>query len=83
VNTIKKPRNDAEILTLLRQLCDAYINNDTNLINKLEPLATKIGKELNQRGGIEEMRQIWYQLGNVRGARTLEMHWDGIGNWRG
>ena len=83
VNTIKKPRNDAEILSLLRQLCNAYANNDTNLIEKLEPLATKIGKELDQHGGIEEMRRIWYQLGNIRGARTLEMHWSGIGDWRG
>ena len=44
VNTIKKPRNDAEILSLLRQLCNAYANNDTNLIEKLEPLAQRLVK---------------------------------------
>lgn len=74
---------DTEMLKTLHQLCDAYVANDTGAIARLEPLATQIGEELNRRGGMEEMRRIFHALGPRRGARTLEMHWDGIGDWRG
>ena len=76
-------RHEEDTLYILRRLCRAYAENDTETIAWLEPGATKIGRRLNRRGGIEEMRRIWYQLGGIRGARTLEMHWDGIGEWRG
>lgn len=78
-----KCMNDQEMLETLRQLCDAYTLNETAVIARLEPLATQIGEELNRRGGIEEMRRMWNRLDNMRGARTLDMHWDGIGDWRG
>lgn len=74
--------NDNEMLHVLKNLCDAYTNNDP-VYKELEPAATEIGKQLNERGGIEEMRRIFGQLGGMPGARTLEMHWDGIGDWRG
>ena len=48
----------------------------------LEPVATSIGHLLNLRGGLQEMRRVWHLLGNMPGA-TLDMHWDGIGDWRG
>lgn len=74
---------DDQMLKTLRRLCNAYAQDDAAAISKLEPLATKIGEDLNIVGGIEEMRRIWNKLGNMRGARTLDMHWGGIGDWRG
>jgi hypothetical protein len=75
--------SEQEMLDTLRRLCDAYTRNDRTAIASLEPIATQIGEELNRQGGIEEMRRVWYRLGNIPGARTLDMHWDGIGDWRG
>ena len=49
----------------------------------LEPLARQIGEALNQQGGLTEMRRVFALLGGRRGSRTLEMHWNGIGEWRG
>lgn len=74
---------DSEMLNVLRRLCDAYAQDDMQAIAELEPQATQIGEELNQRGGLKEMQRLFEMLGNVRGARTLEMHWGGIGDWRG
>jgi HEAT repeat protein len=69
-------------LEVLCQLCDAYAENDKTRITRLEPLATRIGKDLDRRGGLKEMRKMFEQLGGRRGSRTLEMHWNGIGDWR-
>lgn len=74
---------DPEMLNVLHRLCDAYATDDTQAITQLEPRATKIGEELNQRGGLPEMQRLFEKLGSIRGARTLEMHWGGIGDWRG
>ena len=74
--------SDQEMLSTLKRLCNAYAQDDP-IYKELEPLATKIGQQLNDRGGINEMRRIFYQLGGMRGVRTLEMHWGGIGDWRG
>jgi len=74
---------DAEMVHFLRALCNAYASNDRAQVERLEPLATIIGEELNGRGGIRAMRRVWELLGNIRGARTLDMHWNGIGDWRG
>ncbi len=74
---------DQDLIGVLQRLCNAYVVNDRSLIAELEPRATAIGEYLHQRGGISEMRRIFAELGGVRGARTLEMHWGGIGDWRG
>jgi hypothetical protein len=76
---------EQEMLNVLRRLCNAYMNYDAEkpTIAKLEPLATDIGWELHRRGGIQEMRRIFQKLGGIPGSRTLEMHWNGIGDWRG
>lgn len=72
-----------EILTILQKLCEAYVTNDRTEIENLEPLATDIGKELNRRGRLEEMVRVFKQLNSIRGSRTLEMLWGGIGDWQG
>jgi len=77
-----KMMNDHEMLSILKKLCNAYAQNEPTY-KELEPIATKIGEQLNEHGGIKEMRRIFDKLGGIRGARTLEMHWDGIGDWRG
>jgi tetratricopeptide (TPR) repeat protein len=74
--------SDQEMLSILRRLCNAYAEDDP-IYKELEPIAADIGKLLDKRGGIDEMRRMFNQLGNVRGSRTLEMHWGGIGEWMG
>jgi len=41
---------------------------------------TRVGEELDRRGGMELMRQVCASLGN---PRSLDMKWSGIGDWRG
>jgi len=67
----------------LQRLCRAYANDDTSEIERMEPMATHIGIELNRRGGLQAMLRVHAALGGMLGARTLEMHWGGIGEWRG
>ncbi len=74
---------DHQMIDILVQLCDAYVYSNAAEISKLEPLATQIGKTLHERGGLSEMRRLYEQLGERKGSRTLEMHWNGIGDWRG
>lgn len=71
------------ILEVLSALCTAYVEDDRLQIGKLEPIARSIGEELHRRGGIKEMRRVFAALQGRPGARTLEMHWHGIGEWRG
>lgn len=74
--------SEQEMFSVLKKLCKAYTENDP-VYNELELIATEIGEQLNKYGGIKEMRRIFDQLGGIPGARTLEMHWGGIGDWRG
>ena len=73
---------DSQMLDILQRLCNAYTANDP-VYQQLETTATQIGEELNAKGGISEMRRVFKLLNNIRGSRTLEMHWNGIGEWRG
>ncbi len=75
--------SDTQMLDTLTRLCNAYAADDSAEVARLEPVASRIGEELNRRGGVPEMRRMWNRLGNIRGSRTLDMHWDGIGDWRG
>jgi len=77
------PQKTGDQLSILKQLCGAYTRNDFAQIQRLEPLATEIGRELDRQGGITEMRRVYSSLGGIPGTRTLDMHWDGIGDWRG
>jgi len=75
--------SDSEMLKVLRSLCDAYSQNDRSQVESLEITATEIGQELNRRGGKNEMLRLFKMLDARPGLRTLEMHWDGIGDWMG
>lgn len=74
---------DEQMVNVLRGLCMAYMMNDRAKIFSLEPLAREIGEELNRRGGTQEMLRVFNKLGPIPGRRTLEMHWNNIGDWRG
>ena len=79
----QKLHYEEEIISKLRSLCIAYTKGDKTKISVLESEAKIIGKELNSKGGIEEMRRIYNKIGGIPGQRTLEMLWDGIGKWQG
>jgi hypothetical protein len=74
--------SDSEMLRVLLSLCEAYSKNDQPRIESLEITASEIGAELNRRGGMQEMIRLFKMLKGRPGARTLEMHWGGIGDWR-
>lgn len=74
---------DNEMLQTLERLCRAYASHNTIQVDSLEPIATKIGEELDRRGGITEMRRIFNLIDSQQRKRTLEMHWNGIGEWQG
>ncbi len=80
-----RPEEEAEKndIAVLKNLCLAYAADNQAEISKLEPLARQIGTSLDARGGLAEMRRVFAEVEAMRGARTLEMHWNGIGDWRG
>ncbi|MGH2692470.1 MAG: hypothetical protein ACRDHM_08205, partial [Actinomycetota bacterium] len=61
--------SDKEIVRRLRELCQAYAQDDTTLIEIHEPWAIAIGKDLHFFGGIEAMRRIFDRVGPVPGRR--------------
>jgi hypothetical protein len=72
-----------DAIAVLRQLCLAYSRNDSEAVAQLEDDARAIGEALNSTGGFQEMRRVFKQVELTPGSRTLDMHWDGIGDWRG
>ena len=80
---VRQATSDGQMVDMLVNLCNAYTANDRDAISKLEPQATAIGKQLDARGGIFEMRRVFRMIPQMGGKRTLEMHWGGIGEWRG
>jgi hypothetical protein len=75
--------SDAEMIPVLNSLCDAYASDSKVEIERLEYEATAVGEVLDARGGIAEMRRVFAMIPSRPGKRTLEMHWGGIGDWRG
>ena len=75
---------DEDKLAALLQFCNAYGTEDfTNFdVATMDRVVYSIGQVLNDRGGIVEMRSLFDQLGDVSGIRSLDLHWDGIGEWR-
>ena len=72
-----------KMIDILRRLCSAYIASDRTSVKELEPMARAIGHVLNIRGGLAEMRRVFGELNGIPGSRTLEMHWNRIGDWLG
>ena len=80
-NDITRNMTENEMIEKLSELINAYHDTNTVIIEELEPICKNIGKELNRRGGIDSMRNVFYKLPQVAGLSTLEMLWGGIGTW--
>ena len=70
-----------QLIDRMRRLCSQWADGASNEVLNLE--ARAIGEELNDRGGMAMMRTAHAALGGIRGARSLDMHWNGIGQWMG
>ncbi len=66
--------SDQDMVAELTKLCTAYAKSDP-IYRELEPIATSIGEQLAKRGGLSEMRRIFGMIPDMKGKRTLEMHW--------
>jgi hypothetical protein len=76
--------NDQETVATLVDLANYYANgglsaDNSDLVNNV----IEIGRALDRNGGIQEMRRVFNMVPSMRGERTVEMQWDGIGEWRG
>jgi ankyrin repeat protein len=73
--------SEQQLVEMLRRLCRRWAANEHN--DEMVSSARAIGKEFDRRGGFAAMRSAFHALGGMRGSRTLEMWWEGIGGWRG
>ncbi len=71
-----------DLVARLRRIAARWASNEDSYA-ELDLPARAIGEEFFRRGGMAAMRGAHAALGAVRGARTLDMVWDGIGDWRG
>jgi hypothetical protein len=75
---------DQEMMGKIIELANYYASGGLSADNpKLVNEAVEVGKVLNQRGGISEMRRIFNMVPQMQGKRTVDMQWDGIGDWKG
>jgi hypothetical protein len=83
----------AEAATMIEELC-AMVTGDPNrgnqhegsfLDKKTRPRTVEIGQALCRIGGHELMIKAHFEVSKLKGfsARSLEMAWDGVGDWRG
>ena len=72
----------AEEFHLLQEICRAYAQNDPRY-KTLEAAVKQLGEDLHRKGGLKEMRRAYARVAGIPGSRTLEMLWNGIGDWRG
>ena len=75
---------DQDMAAKLIQLASYFANGGLSrdnpvLVNEI----MEIGRILDRNGGIGEMRRIFKMVPPMQGKRTVEMQWDGIGDWRG
>src|ERR1700730_417603 len=75
-----------EFLKTIAGACTASLTTPPHLdsYEKREGAARLLGEELNKRGGFMAMKQaLEKDMGWIPGCRTIEMFWDGIGDWHG
>ena len=69
----------AKLVELARYFASGGLSrNNPTLVGEVE----EIGRTLDRRGGISEMRRIFNMVPPMPGKRTVEMTWGGIGDWR-
>lgn len=81
---VELDKADQEMVKKLIQLAQyfaqgGYSKDNPELVNEV----MEIGRKLDNRGGISEMRRIFAMVPPMQGKRTVEMQWSGIGSWRG
>jgi hypothetical protein len=77
-------QTDQEMVSKLAELARYFANgglsqDNPGLVNEI----MEIGRTLDRRGGIREMRRVFNMVPSMAGKRTVEMQWDGIGEWMG
>ncbi len=77
-----KDNEQGQMLTQMRDLCDAYAAGAAAEIARLEPEVVQIGEELHRRGGVDEMRRLLELVGRENGRQALAALWVGIGDWQ-
>jgi HEAT repeat protein len=82
VVTLFRDKEQNDMLTALRSLCDAYLLKDAAAIAELEPRVRQIGFELNRRGGVPAMQRLFDEVQARDGAPRAAKLWNGIGDWR-
>jgi len=81
---MKSHMTDQEMVNTLVALAQYYAGGGRSSDNRtLVDQARDIGRTLDRRGGIKEMRRIFNMIPPMQGKRTVEMEWDGIGGWSG
>ena len=65
----------------LREICAHWAGGRSHAEFDLE--ARAMGEELNARGGMRLMQSTHAALSDMRGARSLDMVWNRIGQWMG
>jgi hypothetical protein len=76
--------NDSEMVQKIIELAKYYAGGGLSSDNpKQVNEVIEIGRMLDKKGGISEMRRIFNMVTQRQGKRTAEMQWDGIGDWRG
>jgi hypothetical protein len=75
---------DEQMVNKLIELAKYYSGGGLSAENpRLVRDVHEIGRALDRRGGVSEMRRIFSMVPPMQGKRTVEMEWDGIGDWRG
>ncbi len=75
---------DREMVAKLVEVAEYFAGGGLSKDNPgLMNQVMEIGRDLNQKGGIKEMRRVFNMIPPMTGRRTVEMQWDGIGEWRG
>lgn len=75
---------DQEIVNKIIELAKYYAGGGKSAGNvKLVNEVREIGRALDKKGGISEMRRIFRMVPQIQGVRTVVMQWEGIGDWRG
>lgn len=76
--------DDEEMVRKLVELATYYSAGGLSRDNpELVADVRKIGADLHERGGAAEMRRVFAFVPAMPGKRTVEMEWNGIGDWRG
>lgn len=76
--------SDIDMANKLIELAVYYAQGGLTEDNpQLVNVVMEIGKALDDRGGLPEMQRIFDLVPSIRGKRTVEMQWDGVGSWLG